>query len=182
MGIKHKKVMTTKSKISKNKSYKIIVDLMTKSKFDMDKELNLSVLRDLCVVGVNNTMVIQGIKSTVDSSTYEKVMDFYNDFSTSSWGFNYNQKGVSDGIFFELCDDENLWAFSKTIIEMCVEDLSIKNKKVKETFINQSVEATLKTYFDNSIDEVEMIYQYGEEYFGRYREELPTTKTKLVSG
>lgn len=175
--------MTTKNKISKNKSYKIIVDLMTKSKLDMDKELNLSVLRDLCVVGVNNIMVIQGIKYKVDYSTYEKVMDFYNDFSTSSWGFNYNQKGVSDEIpFFQLCNDETLWAFSKTIIEMCIEDFIITKKKVKEIFINQSVESILKTYFDNSIDEVEMIYQYGEEYFGRYREELPTKNKKVVSG
>ena len=65
---------------------------------------------------------------------------------------------------------------------MCVEDLSITSKKIKKTFINQLTIATLTTFLDSSIDEVEMIYQYGSEYFERYRKELPNQELKLVSG
>jgi hypothetical protein len=136
-----------------------IEELNEQDRLDFLKEINLSVLRDLCVVGINNTMVIQGIKYKVSYSTYEEIMDFY-----------------------ENEEVEEITPFLKRIIEMCVEDLTITNKKMKETFINQSVRAIIKTYFDKTIDEIEMIYEYGEEYFGRYREELPKQNEKIVSG
>jgi len=103
--------------------------------------------------------LVEGIEYKVDYSTYEEIMDFYE-----------NEKVGK------------LPPFLRKIIEMCLEDLIITNKKVKETFINQLVRATIKTFFDTTIDELEMIYQYGEEYFERYREELPTKNKKVVSG
>lgn len=167
VGIKHKRIMTNKIgtkrmfllELFDETSLEWLKELNEQDRLDYTKTINLSVLRDLCVVGVNNTMVIQGIEYKVDYSTYEEIMDFYE-----------NEK------------IGKLPPFLRKIIEMCLEDLIITNNKVKETFINQLVRATIKTFFDTTIDELEMIYQYGEEYFERYREELPTKNKKVVSG
>jgi hypothetical protein len=180
VGIKHKEVMTTiKKQFNENQTYKIITGLMEENNLEMDKEINLSVLRDLCVVGVNKTMLNQKISYKVDYSTYENIMTFYNEKCDELFTINNNNIGIT---FFQLCDDDNVFDFTKQIIEMCVEDLSITSKKIKKTFINQLTIATLTTFLDSSIDEVEMIYQYGSEYFERYRKELPNQELKLVSG
>jgi hypothetical protein len=175
VGVKHKRIMTNKTKTTEKfliewfdkENLEWFNELGEENRLDFPKGINLSVLRDLCVVAVNQVMVIQEIDYKVDYSTYEEIMDYYEN---------------------ELVEDESITPFIRKVIELCVEGLLPKkwivptNKEKRETFINQLVRATFKTYFDKTIDEIEMIYQYGEEYFERYREELPTKNKKVVGG
>lgn len=114
---------------------------------NLEKPLELTVIRDLSVVAINYSLKGQDYK--VDYNNYVTLIEYVN---------KMNINGVIGAGLLSLVEK---------FVSILMSDIDTEKNS---SLISKLAQGTLNTYFDDSIDNLSMIYGYvGDEYVERYR-------------